>query len=93
MDANKNLSQLEALTSIDQSGGGKDISLEAGQSFCIERDGATLVTAVHRAPFALIRIEPPVAGQGPLRERFAARLWRFWTALYVPESHPTSASL
>lgn len=34
-----------------------DVILRAGESFCIERDGATLISALN-VPFALVTIEP-----------------------------------
>ena len=43
---------------ITQDGGGKDVFLAAGESFCIERDGLTLASPLGRAPPALVSIEP-----------------------------------
>lgn len=41
---------------ITQSGSTKDVCLDAGESFRIDRDGLTLVSSVGRAPQALVNL-------------------------------------
>lgn len=73
---------------ITQDGCPEDVCLRPGESYCIEYDGLTVVAVIH-APFALVSIEPAISTV-PTR---AARFWKFWERLYVPQSCPTTASL
>jgi hypothetical protein len=50
-----------------------DTCLETGESFPIDRDGLTLVSALGREPFAVVSLEPPAA---PGAARRAADLFR-----------------
>jgi hypothetical protein len=54
---------------ITQSGSYADVSLDAGESFCVAHSGRTLVAACHDAPFAEIRLERPHAVAPTLGER------------------------
>jgi hypothetical protein len=65
-----------------------DVCLGAGESYCIKRDGITLVATL-RTPFALVSIEPTI----PVTATFAQRFWKFWEGLYAPEALPTTAAL
>ena len=47
----------------------EDVSLNAGESFCITRSGRTLVNACEYAPLTLVMLEPPVAIEPELSER------------------------
>lgn len=64
---------------ITQSGGGKDVFLAAGESFCVERDGLTLASALGRAPLALVSIEPSKRITASPANRAAHHLWRLCT--------------
>lgn len=65
-----------------------DVFLKAGESYCIEHDGMTLISAL-KTPFALVNIEPPM----PVTRARSERFWNFWAGLYVPQSRPTTAAL
>ena len=54
---------------ITQSDSREDVSLDAGESFCITRSGPTLVAACHDAPLSEIALERPIAVALTLRER------------------------
>lgn len=73
---------------ITQDRNQNDVCLSAGESYCIERDGMTLISAL-KTPFALVAIEPSV----PVAPTLGERLWKFWEGLYAPESRPTTAAL
>jgi hypothetical protein len=62
--------------------------LAAGESCMLKHDGVTLISALN-VPLALVTMEPVV----PVRRTLAQRFQAFWTALYAPASHPTSAAL
>ena len=66
----------------------EDVILGPGESYCIKRDGMTLISTL-RVPFALVTIEPTIPVTPTLGERF----WKFWAGLYAPESRPTTAAL
>lgn len=66
----------------------QDVLLHAGESYCIKRDGLTIVSTLN-VPFALVTMEPSIPVTPTMRERF----WNFWAGLYVPESRPTTAAL
>lgn len=76
---------------ITQSGSADDIWLEAGESFRIDRDGLTIVSAECRAPLALMRIGPPAATARPLAERVVARLASACSGLRTVARHATPA--
>lgn len=65
---------------ITQDGDTADIHLDAGQSFRIERDGLTLVTAVAPGPVARLTFTPPEPPP-PLAARIAAALTRAFASL------------
>ena len=65
-----------------------DAYVRAGDSYRIEHDGLTLVSAV-KGPVALVTLDPTIPVQPTLPER----LWTLWAALYAPESRPTTAGL
>jgi hypothetical protein len=46
-----------------------DVSLDAGESFCVAHSGRTLVAACHDAPFTVPRLERPRAVAPTLGER------------------------
>jgi len=73
---------------VTQHGCFDDIYVRAGDSYCIERDGLTLISAVN-APFALVTLDPSI----PLRPSLSERWWTLWASLCAPQSHPTSAAL
>ena len=50
---------------VTQDGSSEDVSLSAGESFCITRSGRTLVNACEYAPLTLVMLEPPVAAIEP----------------------------
>jgi hypothetical protein len=54
-----------------------DVFLKAGDSYCIEKNGTTLISTL-RAPFALVTIEPAI----PVAPTMAERFWNFWASLY-----------
>jgi hypothetical protein len=66
----------------------EDVVLGPGESYCIKRDGITLISTL-RVPFALVSIEPTIPVTPTLGERF----WKFWAGLYAPQSCPTTAAL
>ena len=62
---------------VTQDGSSEDVSLSAGESFCITRSGRTLVNACEYAPSTLVMLEPPVVAIEPkLSERLLLRLRR-----------------
>lgn len=63
-----------------------DVLVQAGETFCIEHDGTTIVSALGRR-FALVSIEPP--RPVPPSPTFLERLDRFWCSLYL-EPTPTA---
>lgn len=65
-----------------------DVILGPGESYCIPRDGVTLISTL-RVPFALVSIEPAI----PVAPTLAERFWGFWESLYAPQSCPTTAAL
>ena len=65
-----------------------DVCLNAGESYCIKHNGLTLVETID-SPFALVSIEPSIAVEPTMGERF----WKFWAGLYAPQSRPTTAAL
>jgi hypothetical protein len=46
---------------ITQSDSRVDVSLSVGESFCLTRNGRTLIAACHHAPFTVLTLEPGVA--------------------------------
>jgi hypothetical protein len=54
---------------ITQSDSRIDVSLAAGESFCLTRNGRTLIAACHHAPFTVLTLEPGVAVPPSWRER------------------------
>src|SRR5262245_11030447 len=64
---------------LTQEGDTKDHILTAGQTFRLERDGASLVYSFRRS----------VIGMTRRRERSASALHRFWADLVAP-AHPKS---
>lgn len=54
---------------VTQDGCCDDVSLNAGESFCVARSGRTLVVACQYAPLTLVMLEPPVATAPKLGER------------------------
>jgi hypothetical protein len=73
---------------ITQSDSREDVSLDAGESFCVTRSGPTLVAACHDAPFSEIALERPVAVALTLRER----LRRILLPVTPTPSNPTAPS-
>jgi hypothetical protein len=59
----------------------KDTVLQAGESFSIERDGTTVLSALG-ARFALVSFEPSI----PVAPTRAERFWNFWAGLYAMPS-------
>jgi Protein of unknown function (DUF2917) len=74
---------------ITQSGSTEDVWLDAGQSWRIEHDGLTLVSAGHRTPFALVVLDPPVIPAATLGER----LRRFWNAVCASQPRPRTSPI
>lgn len=60
--------------------GKDDVLLQAGETFCIEHDGTTVISALGRR-FALVSIEPP--RPVPPTPTLLERLDRFWRSLVV----------
>ena len=60
---------------ITQSDSVVDVSLEAGESFCVTRSGRTLVAACHNAPFTVVVLEQPVAVPLTLGQRLRRLLF------------------
>ncbi len=57
-----------------------DVLVQAGETFCIEQDGTTVVSALGRR-FALVSVEPP--RPVPPSPTYLERLDRFWRNLVV----------
>jgi Protein of unknown function (DUF2917) len=53
-----------------------DVFLKAGESFRIERNGLTLVSAIAPAPFTLVTVAPATQTAWTLLKRFAAAFVR-----------------
>jgi hypothetical protein len=66
----------------------EDVYVRAGDSYCIERDGLTLVSAV-KGTFAMVALDPSI----PVTPTLAERLWDLWAALFAPRPRPTTAAL
>lgn len=66
----------------------KDVVLEAGESFRIELDGATVLSALGKR-FALVGIEPSI----PVAPTLAERFWHFWASLYFMPTRPAMTGL
>lgn len=64
-----NLRVMRGLVWVTQDGGSEDVSLSAGESFCITRSGRTLVNACQYTPLTLVMLEPSVAIEPKLIER------------------------
>jgi hypothetical protein len=64
---------------ITQARSVEDVCMSSGESFCIERNGYTLLSTLG-APFALVTIEPAIALSPTLAERF----WKLWAGMYGP---------
>mgnify|MGYP003458492285 CR=1 FL=1 len=73
---------------LTQDRSSKDVLLEAGASFQIERDGSTVLSALGPR-FALVSIEPSI----PVTPTFAERFWAFWASLYSMPSRPAMVGL
>ena len=73
---------------MTQSDSCADVSLGAGESFCVTHSGRTLVAACHDAPFTVVRLERPVAGALTLGER----LRRILFPVNATPADPTAAS-
>jgi len=54
---------------ITQSDSCADVSLDAGESFCVAHSGRTLVAACHDAPFTVVKLERPHTVAPTLGER------------------------
>jgi len=54
---------------ITQSDSCADVSLDAGESFCVAHSGRTLVAACHDAPFTVVKLERPHTVASTLGER------------------------
>lgn len=65
-----------------------DIVLGPGESYCIPRNGTTLISTL-RVPFALVSVEPT----NPVTPTMAQRFWKLWESLYAPSACPTTAAL
>lgn len=74
---------------VTQEDSRKDVLLQAGESFCIERDGLTLLSTCGGVPFALVAIEPSISVTPTLAERFRT----FWAPLRAMPSRPRMAGL
>ena len=72
---------------VTQSGSIKDVSLNAGESFRIERDGLTLVTSYGRA-LTLLKLGRPALVTPTLLER----LRNFCASMYAPAPREASAA-
>ena len=73
---------------VTQDGCCKDVMLEAGDTFRIERDGTTVLSPLGKR-FALVSIEPAI----PVAHGFAARFWKFWAGLYAMPARPMMEGL
>jgi hypothetical protein len=73
---------------ITQSDSCADVSLDAGESFCVARSGRTLVAACHDAPFTVVRLERPHTVAPTLGER----LRRILFPVKATPADPTAAS-
>jgi len=71
-----------------------DSCLEAGESFRIDRDGLTLISALGDAPFALVTLDPPIPVAPAAGMRGADLFRRLWARVSVaPQARPTAAAL
>jgi hypothetical protein len=75
---------------ITQSGSIDDVCLDAGESFCIDRNGLTLVSACGRAPLTLLTLEPPIRITPSVAKRSSDRLWSYWARAYRAPSRPST---
>jgi len=78
---------------ITQAGETMDVCLEAGESFRIDRDGLTLISACGRAPFTLVTFDPPVPVAPTAGQRAADLFRKLWRGLYASRSRPITAAL
>lgn len=62
-----------------------DILVRTGESFRVERNGTTVISALGER-FALVSIEPVIPAVPP-KPSFAERLGDFWCSLYVEPAH------
>jgi hypothetical protein len=60
---------------ITQSDSCADVSLDAGESFCVSHSGRTLIAACHDAPLTVVRLERPHAVALTLGERLRGILF------------------
>jgi len=60
--------------------GQEDVLVQAGETYCVEHDGTTVISALGRR-FALVSIEPP--RPVPPSPTFLERLDQFWRNLVV----------
>jgi hypothetical protein len=70
---------------ITQDRGCDDVLVHSGETFRIEHDGTTVISALDKR-FALVKIEP-AAPTAP-KPSFIERLGNFWCSLYVEPMHP-----
>jgi hypothetical protein len=66
---------------VTQARSTEDVCMKAGESFCIERNGNTLLSTLG-TPFALVTIEPAI----PVSRTLAERFWGFWAGPNFGES-------
>lgn len=66
---------------VTQNESPEDVFLSAGESFRIEREGLTLVSAVAPTPFTLATLEPSMRAPSTLMKRIAAGFMRAWMAI------------
>jgi len=70
-----------------------DVCLAAGESFRIDRDGLTVISALGCAPLALVTLVPPVPAAPTAAQRAADLFRKLWGGLCGPESRPSTAAL
>lgn len=69
---------------ITQSDGREDVSLNPGESFCVTRNGRTLVAACHDVPFTVVMLQQPAAVALTLGERLRRIIFRLNATLSNP---------
>lgn len=70
-----------------------DVCLEAGESFRIDRDGPTVISALSHAPPALVTLVPPAPAAPTAAERVAGLFWKLWRSRYDPQSRLSTTAL
>jgi DUF2917 family protein len=68
-----------------------DVCLGAGESFRIDREGLTLISALGEAPFALVRLDPAAPDMPAIAQR-VANLFRRLCGAGVRDARPRPAT-